>query len=379
MSGAKRFSIFVLTAFVLLAAGCSTEEVGPSPEPTARPVRYVRVESTTGGRARTFSGVSQAGVQTNLSFRVPGRVSGLTLKVGDLVQAGQFIAELDPRDYQVQVETAQAAVTEARAMLLNAEADYQRIRGLYERDNASQGEYDAAVAQRDSARARVQSAEKQVEYAQLQLSYTRLTTSIDAAVVETPVENNENVQAGQAIVRLNAGDYPEVVVGIPELLIAEIERNQAATIVFDSAPDRQFRGTVAELAVTATPGLTTYPVTIRFNRTWQEITGRDGELAEIRPGMAVEATFRFPAPGGERFLVPTTAVGADGSGRFVYVVNETSGGKGTVARRPVQVGELVSGGLEITSGLRNGEMVVTAGVTRIADGQEVRLLSQFEG
>ena len=365
----------VLIAVTLLA--CETAEVEP-PEPIIRPVRYQEVYSTGGTRIRTFSGVAKAGVETTLSFKVAGTIDRIGLKVGDLVEEGQFVAELDPRDYELFVEDTEASLAQARAMAVKAEADFKRIRGLFERDNASQADYDAARAAQDSERAQVRSTQKKLDSAKLKLSYTKLASPVSGAVAAVPAEVHENVQTGSPIVNLLSGKGPEVEVGIPEVLIAEIRDNARVKVVFDALPGREFSGLVTEISVASTQGLTTYPVTIALNRTWEQLAR--GRLAEIRPGMAAEVSFNFGHAGGpDRWVIPPHSVAEDREGRFVFVVRRTDDGLGSVERRSVTVGEFVRDGLEIVEGLEDGDLVVTAGVSRISAGQEVKLVRPGTG
>lgn len=358
-------------AVCLLLLGCGAEEPPAPAEEVIRSVRYIEAQPQGGVRRRTFSGAAKAGVESEISFRVSGSLEKLEADIGDLVSKGDLIAALDPLDYELRVEQTRAALAQGEAQAVKAQADFERTRGLYERDNASRADYDAIRAAWESAKANVNAIAKQLEQAQMSVRYTTLRSPIDGVVAAAPVEVNENVQAGQPIVILNSGPLPEVTVAIPEILIGDIEIGQVVPqIVFDAIPGRIFRGRVYEIAPTSTQGLTTYPVTIRLEQT----------SPQILPGMAAEVTFLFSTPGGdERFVTPPQAVGEDAEGRrYVYVVAPTSGGKGTVQKRNVSIGDLVTAsdfgqGLEILSGLRAGDLVVTAGVSQIDDGAEVRL------
>lgn len=353
---------------LLLAAGCAPEAVEPPPQ-LPRPVRYSSVESVGGARTRVFSGAAVAAVETRLSFKVSGTIERLTVDLGDYVRKGALISELDSTDYQIQVEQAQASLAQADAQLKNYEADFRRIRGLYERDNASQDDYDAARAGVESARANMRSIEKQIEQARLQVSYCKLYAPVAGQVAGVDAEVNENVSSGRAIVMLNAAATPEVEIGIPELLIGEINRGSSVQkITFTALPDREASGVVSEIAPTAAEGMTTYPVRIRLT------SGAQG----VRPGMAAEVEVRVSSGNGRaRLVVPPHAVGEDRQGRFVWIVQPVGEGEATVARRTVDTGDLVAAGqasaLEVLSGLEEGEIVVTAGVNVLEDGQRVRI------
>lgn len=355
--------------FVLVAAGLPvlTGACGGGDgerEPVIRPVRYEAVYSTGADRVRSFSGVAEAGMESQLSFKVSGTVRRVEVKVGDQVTAGRLLVELDPEDYDLQVQEAQAALARSKAESRNAEAHYGRVRALYENRNASRNDLDAARSASESATAQVKASEKRLELAQLQKSYTRLTAPAAGAIAAVQVELNENVSPGQPVILLTAGSEIEVKVSVPEALIASIREGDKATVVFDAFPGQNLEAVVTEVGVSATGGATTFPVTVDILQAPES----------VRPGMAATVNLRFIASGGtDRFLVPPGAVGEDREGRFVFIVESTGEGFGIARRRPVRVGDLTDEGLEIVSGLSDGDLLITAGVTRIEDGRKVRL------
>jgi RND family efflux transporter MFP subunit len=355
-------SVQLLLIGALLATGCA--EQAPPVEPL-RPVRTVQVYSGGTERVRSFSGTARAGQESRLSFKVAGTVEALDVNVGDRVRAGQVLARLDPQDYRLRVEDAQASLARARAEERNAEANYARVRELYENRNASLNALDAARAAFESATAALDSDGKKLEQARHQLSYTELKAPTAGAIAEVPVEINENVQPGQTVAVLNAGRRPEVEIGMPEVFIPRIREGQPVEVTFDALGDRTFAATVTEVGISSTGLATTFPVKVRMNR----------DEPDVLPGMAAEVHFRFEGQNDpERLVVPAFAVGEDREGRFVYVVEEIGNGVGRAVRREVTVGSLTAdGGLEILRGLTDGERVITAGVSRIRDGREVRL------
>jgi multidrug efflux system membrane fusion protein len=361
MNICKMSVIFSLLLLLLSACGDKQEE-----EKIIRPVRYLEVYATGGGRARTFTGVAQAGMESKLSFKIAGTVQNVLVQVGDKIKAGQLITQLDPKDYELQVQQAEAALNQAQAQARNASANYDRIRVLFENSNASRSQLDGARAANESAEAAVRAAEKQLELAKLQLSYTRLKAPTNGAIATVNIEENENIQPGLPVVILTAGSDIEVKISIPEILISRVEEGTEVSVLFDALPDQNFSATITEVGV-ATTGLgTTYPVTARLLK----------QDPRIRPGMAASVTINFRSGDErERILVPSQAVLEDREGRFVYVVEPLSAevGFGIVHRRPVVIGELTAEGIEIFQGLTDGDRVVTAGVSRISDSLKVRL------
>jgi RND family efflux transporter MFP subunit len=354
--------LLLVPAALLLFGGCSREQAAP--EPVIRPVRFQQVYSTGAARARTFSGVARADVEANLSFKVPGTVDRIAVEVGKTVKVGDLIAELDAGDYQLQVEDAEASLVQATAQRRNASAEYERTRELYTSKNASKQDLDQARAAYESATANVESIEKKLELARRQLDYTRLTAPIAGAIAARNVEINENVQAGQTVVLLTSDSDLEVSVGIPEVLISQVREGEEATVRFDAFPGREFPARITEVGVAATGTATTFPLTVRLGES----------NPDIRSGMAANVTIQFEAQTTrDLFIVPYVSVGEDRQGRFVFVLEKTEPGFGVAHRREVRIGELTGTGIEILDGIADGDLIVTAGVSRIHDGQKVKL------
>jgi RND family efflux transporter MFP subunit len=350
------------SVITLLLPSCSGK---PAEEaPVYRPVRAEQVYASGGSRTRMFSGVARAGVESKLSFKVGGTVQRKAVKVGQAVRRGQLIAELDPEDYRLRLEDAEAALARARAEERNASAGYERVRGLYESRNASRQDLDAARAAYESAAAAVESGLRKHELAKRQLEYTRLTAPIAGSVASVEVEVNENVMAGQTIALLTSKSDLEVEVAIPGVLITDVREGETVKVKFDALSGQELAATVTEVGVAATGMGTTFPVTVRL----------DNPDSPVRSGMAAEVFFDFVSETtASSYLVPSVAVGEDATGRFVFVVEPgPDDGLATVHRRPVTIGTITNEGIEISHGLEDGEFVVTAGVTKIVDGQIVK-------
>lgn len=351
----------IMAATFLILSSCGSDNLAQ--KEVLRPVRYQQVFTTGGVRERSFSGVAKAALESNLSFKVDGTIEEVRVKIGDTIVAGSLIARIAPQDYELQVQETEASLASARAEERNAKAHYERVRGLYENKNASKTDLDQARAAAESSEAKVRSYEKRLEMAKLQLSYTRLIAPVSGAIANVMVELNENVSAGKNVAVLTSGSIPEVEVGVPEILISQIREGDPVKIFCDALPDKALGGRVIEVGVASTGIVTTFPVTVALNR----------PDPEVRPGMAAEVSFQFKSTDTrEIFLVPPAAVGEDRTGRFVFVVNQSEEPNiGTAERRPVVTGELTSDGLEVLQGLLDGDMLVTAGVSKIVDGQKV--------
>ena len=364
MNVLRRAVIIALGATsTMIVGGCGQDDTVVAASP--RPVQYVEVSAGTGEDRQTYSGVTKSHVDAQISFKVAGTVLDRPVGVGDQVEAGQLLARLDARDYRVQVQEAQAALAAANAALRNAEANYERVSGLYENRNASKAELDAARADAESARAQVAAAREQRRGAQLQLSYTEVFAPQACTVAQTYVKVNENVTPTQPVIRLNCGECNETEAYLPETHIGFVSSGMPVQVTVDAFPGQTFNAAVTEIGVATGDAGTTFPVTAILT----------GECPSMRTGMAADLHFTFSMPDQEgRIEVPTVAVGEDREGNFVFVL-EQGDGTWTARRRAVVVGGITDrAALIIADGLSEGELIATAGVRRIQDGLEVRLL-----
>ncbi len=358
----SRCLLAAVAAGGLLTMACN-HPVPPAPS-VVRPVHTATVQASGGQRTRTFSGVASTETNSSLSFMVAGKITRLAVGVGDRVQVGDPIADLDPVDYELRVQAARAALRQARAGAVNAEADLRRAWRRYENGDGARASLDAAMAAVDFAGAQVESMTKGVEMAERQAAYTRLTAPEAGVIATIAASVNEHVLPGAPVVMLTSGTAPEVRFTVPETLIRRIRQGSRASAVFNAVPGRRFYGVVTEMGVTTAATGTTFPVTIRL----------DDIARDIRSGMTAKVTIAVaedkPA---SRLVVPARAVTADRTGQFVFVIEAADGRRAVVRRRTVTGGGKFSGAdLEIVDGLSAGEVIVIAGVSRLQDGDEVR-------
>ncbi|VVS93229.1 efflux RND transporter periplasmic adaptor subunit [Desulfoluna spongiiphila] len=344
--------------------GCSGDRAGE--EVHLRPVRVQKVVRVAPEVSRVFSGYALASVESRLSFKVPGTLKEIPVKVGDFLDEGALVAALDDRDYRLRVQEAEAGLDQARAQARNASLSYERARRLWENDNISKSDLDRARAAWESSTAQVTSIEKKRDLANRQLGYTRLVSPVAGSVTMVLADENENTGAGVPVAILASGRRVEVHVDIPEVMISGIRGGQRVAVRFAAMGERPFPAVVYEVGTAATGFAATYPVTLRLV----------DEVRQVLPGMAAEVTFRFPGRRGERFLVPSHVVGQDASGPFLYAAEHDGEGTATIRRLPVAVGALTGRGLEIFSGLTGDEWVVTAGMSRLSEGMRVLLKVQ---
>lgn len=354
---------YCLFAQVVLLSACNdSSDVESLVEQPLRPVRYVTVSPIELGTMRTFSGLAKAGQESNLSFRVGGSLQSIPAKVGQQLEPGDLIAQLDSSQYQLEAQQASANLSQAQSNLRNMQASFERVKGLYENNNASRNDLDAARASAESSNAQVRAGRKALELARLNVSYTKLKANERCSVAQVLAEANENITAGQTIVSVTCGDRLEVEIAIPESMIALIKRNMDAFVTFSAIPNKRFAATVTEVGVSSISGAT-YPVTVSLNE----------KLEGFRSGLAAQVSFALNTNNKqEHLIIPAVSVGKDTKGAYVYLANESNeNGVAIVKRQSVEVGELTPQGLEIIDGIKDGDKVITAGVNVIRDGIKV--------
>lgn len=362
MKSAPVFGVRVLSALgIILLLGCGKKPQRP-PEPI-RPVHVVRVQDATAERIRSFAGTVRPAMESEISFRVSGEIVELPIKPGSEVKKGDLLARLDPSDYQLQEKQAEAQLRQAEAMLKQAKTEADRVLRLYEANAVSRSELDQALTSLDSAEAQRAVARKALEMARLQREYTVLLAPFDGRVLARSVELHQTVSAGQPIATVAAREGMEFVIGLPEVLIAQVCMGVPARVTVEAAPGKIFDGEVVEIGVEA-GGKGTYPVRLAIR----------GDVRDLRVGMTGQAFLAFPT-GAEGVLhVPAECVVSRPDGtHYLWVVNPQTE---TVEQRTVTIGSLTSAGLQILEGLQAGERVVTRGVHRLRAGVRVRVLEE---
>ena len=352
-----------VAALSLLSCGGGDEEAEPAPE-VIRPVVVREIEETSRQGVRTFAGAARADVETPVSFRVPGEIVELSVRVGMRMEKGDRIARLDPTDYRIRMREAEAGLARARAGLGRAESEYERAGLLYETGNISRAGLDNARAAFQSARAETAAAEERLGQARQQLAYTVLEAPLTGVAAEVPVERHQSVAAGTPVALIADHGARRFEIGVPEALIHQVREDAVAEIRFEALSGERFPARVTEVGILSRQ-LSVFPATLRFD----EVDPR------ILPGMIGEAELAFSRD--DAFpTVPPEAVAMDPAvGRFVWVVDPE---REIAERRRVEIGPLTEAGLVVREGLAPGDLVVVRGVHRIAEGRRVRPIREDE-
>jgi multidrug efflux system membrane fusion protein len=348
--------VFVLALITTL--GCIQPD--EQPRQIARPVKVTRIADQ-GDSVMSFAGEVRSRYETILSFRVSGKVLARQVDVGDRVRKGQVLARLDQNDYRLAVQDLRAQLASAVANRDFLGDEVARYRELVAQNVISPPEFDRHHTAYTTARERATALEAQLGHAINQLAYTELSADRDGVVTALEVERGQVVTAGQAVVKLAQLDEREIHFDVPEHRLQGLTRRQAVHITLWTNRDKRLKGQIREIASAADPASRTY----RVKATVLE----DHETAQL--GMT--ATVWVPSNTSSRMTIPLSAVFTPQNkpGQpHVWLVDEQTG---RVRSVPVQVGELLDGEHIAVTGLVSGQLLVSAGVQRLAEGQAVRL------
>lgn len=362
--------IAALAAVVL--SGCGKEE--PKEQEFARPVKAIKVYDEAVFETGSLPGRAKATQELELSFRVDGPLVARPVKVGDEVKRGDLIAQIDERDYQVRLRSAEGQLQRALANEERARADFERNLSIQKQDSGaiSQAAIDRTKENLDLAKADIAAFEAEVDAAKDALNYTTLRAPFDGTIVITYVENFEDVRAKQPIVRMVDASQIEMTVNMPESRISYVPFVEKVRVEFDAFPGRPLEGKVKEIGTEASQTTRTYPITLIMAQP---------EDFKILPGMAGRARpvdFSLPKNVHETGVeIPVGAVFSDDqTGKsYAWVIDE---GSNQVSRRELTTGMLTNTGILVLEGLTPGEWIATAGVNTLREGQKVKIMNEQE-
>lgn len=350
-----------LTSFVSFCLiGCS--EKPQEVKQVIRPVKTMIVGGASRDFERIFTASVRASDRVELAFQVPGKLMELPVKKGQKVEQDDLIGRLDPRDYQSNLQSAQAQYDKALA-------NYKRGDELVKKGFISRTDYDRLIARRDVTAAELDKAKKA-------LDDTSLKAPFDGVVAQRFVENFTEVRAKQEIVSLQDSSLLELVVYIPEHIVAMMRQDGPARAKifaeFDAIPGEQFPLTIKEFSTQADAKTQTFEYVLTMPRP----EGRNilpGMTANVRAkGTEIDES-KIPAS----FTIPAIAVFADKESQaHVWIIRQPDN---TAHARQVTTGQLSgTDQIEILAGIESGEMIAIAGVSQLREGMQVRPVDRID-
>jgi RND family efflux transporter MFP subunit len=350
----------VICASPLVLLACS-ETPQPDPRVEAPLVRAATVQGASAA-SRSFTGTVAARVQSDLGFRVAGKVVERLADAGQAVKRGQLLMRIDPVDLKLAAHAQQEAVAAARARARQTAEDEARYRDLRGTGAISASAYDQVKAAADAAKAQLSAAEAQADVARNATGYTELVADGDGVVVETLAEAGQVVSAGQVVVRVARAGPREAVIQLPETLRPAIGSGAEATLFGKAGV--AVPTTLRQLSDAAD----------RLTRTFEARYVLKGELAHAPLGATV--TIRLPDGGSPTqggLQVPIGSLFDAGKGPGVWVI---SGEPAKVHWQPVAVRHLDDEGALVDGQLKQGDRIVALGAHLLREGEQVRVAGQ---
>jgi RND family efflux transporter MFP subunit len=351
-------SIVLLTlvlVFALVVAGCNPETASVQ----VRPVRTVVVDPRPVLDDRRAVGEVKPRYESDLSFRVDGKVVSRRVDVGAAVKKGDTLATLDVQDYQNKLRSAEADVAAAEAVFVEAQSTEDRLAKLLKNGWTPKSAYDTALHNLRSAEAKLASAKADLALTRDQLGYTELKAEFDGVITAVGAEAGQNVSAGRMVVRLARLSDKDGVFNIAEIALVDHRNEGAEVIVWPlSNPHLTIEGVVREVSPVADAATRTYTVKVTLKN----------PPPGLRFGMSVGGRWK----GSPALLVtlPLSALFEKGSSPAVWAFDQQSG---SAKLKPVSVARYEADTVVISSGLAKGDTVITAGINTLREGQKVSL------
>ena len=348
-----------LALMAIALAGCN-DSVAQKAAPS-RPVLVASVHYEAESPERSFVGTIKPRIETDMGFRVPGKVAKRLVEVGQTVDVGQPLATLDEVDLKLQAEQAEAELRASTGVLAQAGAAETRARELRAKGWATDAQMDQARAAADEARARLNRAERSVELTNNSLSYATLLADTRGVVTATLIDAGQVVSAGQTAIRVARFAEKEAVVSIPETLVGRA-KDGVATVSLWSEPNKKYAAKLREVAPNADPATRTYQAKFSLPDAGEDVS------------LGMTATLTLADPATTRVArLPLSALYSQGGDPSFYIV----GASGDVALKPVSVKFYETDRVVISGGVEEGAKVVVLGVQKLDPAQKVRVVSSL--
>lgn len=339
---------------VAVMTGWSSKPAVKDPRLQSPRVEVVQVQAA-GSNGRTFTGIVEARVQSDLGFRVGGKILERSVNVGERVQKGQILMRLDSVDLKLSFAAQQANVEAARAKYIQAKADETRSAGLVKSGVVSRQEYDQARAALDSSKAQLEAAEAQARISNNSSEYAVLLADADGVIVRTLSEPGQVVAAGQTVIQLAHDGPREALINLPEGVRPDLGTIASARLY---GQDQMYQARLRQLSDAADPA----------SRTFEARYVLEGEAASAPLGSTVTVTSLTKQTfGNQSVMVPVGAIYDRGSGSGVWIVND----KSEVKFRSVQIISIGKEEVVVSRGVQAGEQVVALGAHLLHEGQVV--------
>ena len=357
-SRVSQLSIVLFVSFVL---GWGLTACSPKQE-TAEPIRSVKLFTVAASDLNVqgeYAAEVRARTESRLAFRVGGKILMRQAEVGQRVQAGQVLAEVDVQDYALAAQAAQALVNGARSQRDLAAADFKRYEALLVQNFISAAELERRSTSLKAAQASLDQALAQAQAQTNQVGYAKLTATVSGVVTGVEAEPGQVVSTGQPVLRFAHDGPRDAVFAVPEHVVGRLKMGQKMTVSVGNT-SQTIQGQVREIGAIADPATRTFTVKLGLDK------------AEALP-LGITLNVQAPQLAGslaDVIKVPTSALRQEANQTSVWIYDPQTA---TVASQVVQVATADGNDVVIASGLKPGQQIVSAGVHVLSPGQKVTI------
>ena len=347
-------TIAILSITSLLVSGCSkaatmTEDITL--------VRSQTVKINSSGQSANYSGEVRGRYETQLAFQVSGKIIKRNVDLGSKVNSGDVLMEIDAKDIQPNVNISSAQVSSAQSQLQLAATNLERYRTLFEQGAISRAQLDQYQNNYEVAQSAVRQSAAQYIQGSNQLGYSTLVADSDGVVSSISVEAGQVVSAGQAVLTLVKDGEREIEISVPENRVDELRKTEQIQVAFWALPNVTVQGKIREIS----------PIADKVSRTYKVRISLVNPPEGVNLGMT--ANVMVAQPGGQLVTyIPLSAIYQTGDIPNVWVIVNDA-----VTLRPIKVGAFGDNKVQVLEGLQDGDIIVTAGVQKLHEGEKVRI------
>jgi|SRR6185437_12483802 len=355
-----RHAALAVLSMAMAVSGCSHK---PPPAEDVRPVQTVVAGRVSAALGATYSGAIAARNQSDQAFRVAGTVVKRLVDVGQHVAANQALIQLDPANLDLNQQAAKAQLDAARSKAAQSKVNLDRDAELLKQEFISQAEYDRDKVDLDTAVSQMEMAQAQYGEASNQAGYGTLRAAVPGIVTAINVDVGQVVNTATAAVSIARDGDREVVINVPESRVQQLRDAKNPSVTLWASPGRKYRARLRRIDPDTDPTTRTYDA---------YVTVLDPDAAVL---LGMTAYVHLPQVSeGSTFTLPLTAIVEKPDGTYVWLVDRDSA---TVSLQPVKVSTIQGDVALISGGLKDGEVVVTAGVNLLHPQQKVRPVGTY--
>ena len=355
----KKFYIVIVAGIVIsgLATGFYLKTAAkPEVKEEVLTVRTQTMGGAVSSPTYSYSGEVRGRYESQLAFQVSGKIIKRRVELGTIVKPGDVLMEIDAKDIRQNLNSNSAGVNSAQAQLKLAASNLGRYQKLYEENAISQAQLDQYQNAYETAKASVQQASAQYAQGANQLDYSLLISDRGGVVSSISAEAGQVVSSGQAVVTIVQDGEREIEINVPENRIGELRKMENINITFWALPNVTVSGKLREVS----------PIADKVSRTYKVRISLINPPQEVKLGMTATAVVNHTGSVESQFYVPLSAIYQNGQQPCVWVVND-----GIVTLRPITVGYFGKASVQVLSGIKSGDVVMTAGVHKVREGQRV--------